>query len=107
MRFHVLIGDFAAEELEQAYQYVRRYSPHQATLLRDATLDAAESLEFSPQRCPLAPENGAHGLELRQLLSGSYRLIFAIQDDLVVVMRIRHTARAPMTPDELLPSDEN
>ena len=107
MRYQVLISEFAQKELEQAYQYVRRHSPRHAVALRDAILDAAESLEYSPQRCPLAPEDGAFGLKLCQLLIGNYRLIFTTENDLVVVLRIRHAARAPMTPDELLPPNMN
>lgn len=66
-------------------------------------LEAAESLRTFPARCPLAPENGPFEFEIRQLIHGAHRLLFAIQDDAVVILHVRHGARQWMNPKEVVP----
>jgi plasmid stabilization system protein ParE len=62
--------------------------------------DAVASLEHLPTRCALAPEDELFSFELRHLLYGSkphvYRVLFAVQDDVVSVLHVRHGQRAPL-----------
>ena len=102
-RFRVLIATTADIELEEAYQFIRAHSPERARRWRRSILDAAGSLESSPARCGFAPENGLHGLKIRQRIHGNYRLVFIIQGKDVVVLHVRHASRGTIPPDELLP----
>jgi plasmid stabilization system protein ParE len=58
---------------------------------------AVASHSETPQRCPLAPENSSVSFEMRQLLYGRrphlYRILFAIENDVVYVLRVRHGRR--------------
>ncbi len=58
------------------------------------------SLAENPHRCSLAPENRAFPFEVRQLLYGRkphvYRILFAIRDDTVYILHIRHGRRLPL-----------
>lgn len=57
--------------------------------------EAVASLASMPSRCPYAREHGAFpGVELRQLLFMSHRLIFIIRGDEVHVLHVRHVAQA-------------
>lgn len=61
---------------------------------------AVASLANLPTRCPLAPENRDSAFEVRQLLYGRrphvYRILFAIDVDVVQVLHIRHGRRRPV-----------
>ena len=46
-----------------------------------------------PERCPLAPETGMDGRELRHLVHGHYRIIFTVEPARVIVLQVRHGAR--------------
>jgi plasmid stabilization system protein ParE len=54
---------------------------------------AIATLDEFPARCPKAPEDAAAREEVRQLLYGNkphvYRVLFKIQNDLVVVIHVR------------------
>ncbi|MBV9240498.1 MAG: type II toxin-antitoxin system RelE/ParE family toxin [Acidobacteria bacterium] len=54
---------------------------------------AFETLRAGPTRCALAPETDSLDSEIRQLLYGRYRILFTISKEMVVILRVRHTAR--------------
>lgn len=57
---------------------------------------AIESLADVPTRCPLAADAGTSGTGVRQLLFGSYRVLFVIRANSVYVVHVRHAARKPL-----------
>ncbi len=65
-----------------------------------ALQDAIASLAEFPGRCPLAPENSGFPFEVRHLLYGQaphvYRILFAIDNNTVYVLHIRHGRRQPL-----------
>ena len=58
-----------------------------------------KTLARMPERCRRAPEDGLDGLEIRQLVSGGYRILFTIDADCIVILQVRHGARLPATGD--------
>lgn len=62
------------------------------------------TLETHPQRCRLAEEADAVGLELQELLFGrrqaTYRILFVIQSRAVQILRIRHSARDALSTED-------
>jgi plasmid stabilization system protein ParE len=66
--------------------------------------EAIASLDQLPERCPLAAENREFPFEVRQLLFGKkrhvYRVLFAVEDQLVRVLHIRHGRRRPLSIDD-------
>ena len=64
------------------------------------------TLAQNPERCPVAPETESLGQPMRNLLCGSgnrgtYRVIFTIVDEFVIVLHVRHAAMLPLGADEL------
>lgn len=106
-RYRLSYAEPAILELDDAYSYIYRDSPEHAEAWRQRLENATESLKSSPRRCPLAPENAFSESEIRHLVFENYRILFTIDEDTVLILHIRHAARAPMTPDELLPPDMN
>jgi plasmid stabilization system protein ParE len=105
MRFRVAITRKAAREIAQEYEWLSERSPAAADRWRDALLAAVSSLEANPERCGEAPEAGWFGEGLRQLLHGKrrqvYRVLFEIRDDVVVILRVRHSAQELLHPGDL------
>jgi plasmid stabilization system protein ParE len=105
-RFKILVSAPADAEIAVIYHYIREDSPANATKWRDGLLTAAEMLRMFPGRCALAPENGPFEFEIRQLLYGNYRVLFTIQAEAVVILHVRHGARMPLEPDEVISPED-
>jgi plasmid stabilization system protein ParE len=91
----------ARRELDEAFAWIARRSPHRARVWQVGALRAIRSLAEFPRRCPLAPEGDAADSEVRQLVYGDYRILFTIQGNVVRILRVRHGARRPVSPDDL------
>ena len=96
---NVEITTLAEANLEEIYLRIRKDSSTRAVEWREGLLKAAQTLERFPRRCPLAPESGAE-LEIRQLVYGTYRVLFTIAKDTVYVLHIRHGARQTLRPGQ-------
>lgn len=66
---------------------------------------ARNSLTDNPGRCPPAEEADELGQHVRQLLfrfgKSYYRLVFTIEDETVVIHRVRHAAQDRLTDADL------
>ncbi len=97
MKYRVVVLSAAQKEITEAYQWLYQQSPEQADDWLSGLDNAIRSLDTFPARCPLAPESNVFNEQLRRLLygrgRGAYRILFAITDDTVVVLRVRHSAR--------------
>jgi plasmid stabilization system protein ParE len=104
MSGNVVLARKAAREIEQQFTWLAERSETKANRWRNSLLEAIDSLEDNPERCPEAPEAEWHE-GLRQLLHGkrrqSHRILFEIRGDTVVVLRVRHSAQDFLRPEEL------
>src|SRR5690349_12985481 len=106
MPYAVRITRRALREIDEVLGWLAQHSPAGASRWYRRLLQAIESLQDNPERCPLAPENEWYsGGELRQLLHGKrrdvYRILFEIRGTTVYILRVRHGARDVLGPDEL------
>ncbi|MBL8885767.1 MAG: type II toxin-antitoxin system RelE/ParE family toxin [Phycisphaerales bacterium] len=103
MRYTVVFHSEARDEALDAAEYIAANGSDEAALRWYEGLEAAiGSLETMPARCGYAREHGSFpGVELRQLVYKSHRLIFTIRQAEVHVLHLRHVARADIdsTPD--------
>lgn len=102
--YKVLFTDRAFRDLDEAYQWIADRSPETAIRWYNGFVDALLSLQEFPERCQLAPETPKLAGEVRQFLHGkrhSYRALFTIHGNQVVVHHIRHSARDAVEPDDL------
>lgn len=98
MDFRVDLSERAQGDIAAIYDWLLAEHAGDAGERWFAALRAAiASLTRLPSRCPLAPENQDSPVKLRQLLYGRrphvYRILFAIEDDAVQVLHIRHGRR--------------
>jgi plasmid stabilization system protein ParE len=111
MGFEVLITDEAFADLDSIASFIRAHaSIDVARKWFAAIVSAIETLEEMPSRCPLAPEAGELGEDVRLLLHGpknrAYKIYFKIQQPgssraSVKVFHVRHWARKPLTDEEI------
>ncbi|MDY7005414.1 MAG: type II toxin-antitoxin system RelE/ParE family toxin [Cyanobacteriota bacterium] len=98
MEYQIEITDVALAETEEAYLWiVEQVSPESAEKWFDGLINAIESLNKSPKRCSLAPENDFFPEEIRQLLYGkgrnTYRILLTISEPIVYILHVRHASR--------------
>jgi plasmid stabilization system protein ParE len=108
MSFRTEFTEVADMEAQDTFLWLLGRSPQQAGRWLEGLERAVASLTEFPTRCPLAPENDAFEVEVRQLLYGAYRLLFTLVDsdedgtaDTVRLLHVRHGARLRLgeTPD--------
>ena len=91
--YKVLLSRHAQNDLAEIYDYIGADSPQNATTFILALEEKILSLAIFPKRVPLIPENILLGTNYRHLIHGKYRVIFRIQAEIVVVLRVIHGAR--------------
>lgn len=96
MKFQVITTKAARDDAKEAYDWIFEQSPLAADRWLDGLLDATDSLEHFPRMYPRAYEQPVFDGELRQLLYGSHRIIYAIDGRVVRILHIRHAARQPL-----------
>ena len=101
MRYTVWVSPQAQGEITDAAAYIALDSPANAEGWLRRVEDAIASLAEMPRRCPVARESPMGGREYRQLVVGSYRVLFAILQETVAVVHVRHAHRREAGPDDL------
>lgn len=101
MAFTVEIAFRARRDIEEIAAYIAADSPRRSSRWRQRLEGKLRTLTAMPTACGLAPEDEVSGREIRQLLLGSYRVLFTIDGSRVLVLTVRHGARRLMTGDEV------
>ncbi len=75
MKYTVLVSDRALEQMETAYLWLAVHTAVHAPAWYNGALDAINSLEDSPLRCPrVLEEEDASGAVRQLLYGGLYRI---------------------------------
>lgn len=101
MKYRVEIAPSAEWEIEDAYRYIHADSPTNADRWRQGRYEVIEQLDLFPDGCGLAPENRRVDFEVRPTFYGTYRVLFTILDDRVVILHFRHSARRLLSHREI------
>jgi len=91
--YRVLLARHAENDLAEIYDYIAADSPANAAAFVRALEEKVLSLAVMPERASLIPENNLLGTGYRHLIHANYRVVFRIQGDSVLVLRIIHGAR--------------
>lgn len=102
MKYRVEFSDQARADLSNIFAWIAADSPEYAVRWV-ATLEAAsQSLEVSPERCPVAPEDiEFEDVEIRHLVVRRFRVLFTVTGQTVIVLHVRHGSRRTAARDEL------
>ena len=85
-------------EIEAVYLWLEEYNPDYADPWFRDLMNTIATLQDKPKRCAFARENDDFAQEIRQLLYGKgrnkYRVIFTIEEDIVYILYVRHSAQS-------------
>ncbi len=90
----------ALGDLEAIHDYVARDSEHYAALLVERLIASLDYVERFPEFGRMVPEFQRH--ELREVILGSYRIVYRLGSDDADVITVFHGARLfPLAAEEL------
>jgi toxin ParE1/3/4 len=89
------------DEIARISDHIAEDSPANARQWRLALLERLRSLRYFPERHEIAYPATAVGRDIRHTFFGTYRVLYAIENDTVVVLTVRHGARKPQSPEEV------
>ena len=96
----VVIHQHAMTDLERYFSFVSKHGGEQASAWYRRFVERLQSLDRTPERCPIARESKRVFLEVRELHFGRkpnvFRILFTIDGDTVRILRIvRAQRRSP------------
>ena len=81
----------AADDLETITDFIAADSPHYASLFAMDVLSAVERLTDFPRSGRIVPE--VNDPDVREIILGSYRIVYRVRGELVELLTIYHGAR--------------
>jgi toxin ParE1/3/4 len=81
----------AADDLEGITQFIAADSPYYASLFAMDVLAAVERLTVFPNSGRIVPE--ANHPAIREIILGSYRIVYRVKDEVVEILTVYHGAR--------------
>jgi len=105
MKFGVFVTARAERDIQEAYRFIAEHGPANSDSWKAGLASTLGTLETLPSRCGLAPESAYVPETIHQTFYANFRILFVIEGDAVIVSHIRHSARLPMTKDELTRSE--
>ena len=92
--FDVFLTRAAEDDFQTVWEYIAQENSSNAADFLDQIEAKIASLNASPDRCPLIPENNFFkDNRYRHLIHKDYRIVFTIRSNAVYVMRIFHGAK--------------
>jgi len=85
----------AVESLRDIYEYIKEESPSGATKVRKALLSLARSLGDFPEKYPQEPYLKEETNNYRSVSKWSYKLIYEVTDEEVIIVLVFHTSQHP------------
>jgi plasmid stabilization system protein ParE len=101
MAFQVELSAHAAQDIEEHYVWIQERNPAAAEKWFNNILVAIHTLKDFPERCSRIPEQESFTQEIRHFIYQKHRLIFTIQNTIVYILAVRHTARKPLENEDL------
>jgi plasmid stabilization system protein ParE len=104
MKYRIAITANAKADIREAARWLlQQTSPAIAERWLVGPYRAIDSLNSHPRRCPLAAESDKFPVEIRELLHGKtksakHRILFRVDEDIMSILYVRHTARDELEP---------
>lgn len=83
--------EFALADLKSIHEYISQDSKTYASKFVDKLIKRVDQLEAFPKSGRTVPEFGIS--TIRELIEGSYRIVYKINSDHIGIVRIHHSAR--------------
>lgn len=89
--YRVDIKPTAENDLARRFEQIEKESPQNAVSWYISLMESIEKLDQLADRCPIASEDADIQKGIRHLIVGNYRVLYAIDNDVVQVLHVRHT----------------
>lgn len=89
-KYRVEIKPTAENDLARRFAQIEKESAQNAVSWYLGLIEAIEKLDELAERCPIAPEDVDVQRGIRHLIIGDYRVLYVIEEDVVIVLHIRH-----------------
>src|SRR5882672_2942401 len=105
--YEVRITEPAEQDIQASFAWWRDHrSAGEAQRWYESIYPAIDTLTKMPQRCPRARESPIYPGELRELYytigrRPTHRIVFAIDGESVVILRVRHASQRDLQAEEL------
>lgn len=101
MKYRVVFQPRARADALEAFRWLTDQSPEAAAKWYLGLEKAVAKLATNPERHPVAEEESERfGVTIRQMLYGRrrgvYRILYAVENDTVSLLFVRHSARGPI-----------
>ena len=90
--------DAALNQLEAIRDYLAETSPEYARRVVERLVNSSEQVAAFPRSGRMVPEYEID--EVRQVIEGSYRIIYLIKENQIEVLAIIHTSRKGLPQEE-------
>lgn len=87
----IIWTELAVEDLRSIHDYISKDSKVYADRYIEKLISRVDQLETNPQSGRAVPE--FNNETLRELIEGSYRIIYKLHPDYIGVVRVHHSAR--------------
>jgi plasmid stabilization system protein ParE len=106
MKYKVIILPRAEFDFQMCYDFIKKRSKAGADSWANAFHRALKRLHEQPEASGVAPESEGHDEDIRQLLFKTrqgltYRALFVIRGNQVLIIHVRGPGQDAMSPDEL------
>lgn len=87
--YKAIFSRYAEDDLVEIVEYYHQINPEYALKLLETIETRVNELKKFPERGRIVPElEEQHILDYRELIEGNYRLVYAVQEDMVVIHTI-------------------
>jgi toxin ParE1/3/4 len=87
----IIWTEFALEDLRSIHDYISKDSKIYADRYIDKLISRVDQLEKNPSSGRVVPEFNIESI--RELIEGTYRIIYKVNQDLIAIVRVHHSAR--------------
>ena len=83
--------EFAIEDVNAIHDYIALDSEFYARKFTDRIIERAEALRTHPHLGRVVPD--FNNELIRELIEGNYRIIYKVEPETVIIVRVHHSAR--------------
>jgi len=87
----IIWTELAIEDLKNIHNYIAQESNVFANNMIERLVSRVDQIEQFPESGRIVPEYGKRSL--RELLQGSYRIVYQIHREYIGIVRVHHSAR--------------
>ena len=87
----IIWTEFAVDDLRSIHSFISKDSKKYADRFIDKLIARTDQLEKNPNSGRVVPEFNVE--TVREIIEGNYRIIYKVDQDFIVIVRIHHSAR--------------